>query len=124
MNLKTIAMVFGVVLLAIGVLGFVPGLTPDGLLLGIFEVDFLHNIVHIVTGAAAIAASMAGADYSRTFFQIFGVIYGIVTLSGFLTGHGLIALIPVNMADNLLHVSITALSLYLGFASPKETVKA
>ncbi|MBC7764794.1 DUF4383 domain-containing protein, partial [Microbacteriaceae bacterium] len=44
-------MVFGVVFVAIGVLGFVPGVTTeDGLLLGIFQVSPLHNVIHILSG--------------------------------------------------------------------------
>ena len=111
------AMWFGVVLLAVGVLGFVPGITSNGLLLGIFEVDLLHNLVHVVTGAVAIWASRAGMSASRNFFKVFGVVYALVTVLGFVTGMGLAVAIPVNMADNLLHVVIAAVALYLGFGT-------
>lgn len=115
MNLKTIATGFGAVMLLVGILGFVPGLAPDGMLLGIFMVDGLHNVVHVLTGIAAIAAGMMGGTYPKLYFKAFGVVYGLVTVLGFLTGHGLVALIPVNMADNILHIAITAFALYLGF---------
>lgn len=122
MNLKNITMGFGVVLLLVGLLGFV--MAPDGLLLGIFQVDMLHNIVHILTGAAALAAAMSGVKAMRMFFQIFGVVYALVTVLGFLTGNGLAVLIPVNMADNILHVLITAFALYFGFVSKEGAAKA
>ena len=125
MNIKTIAMVFGVVLLGIGVLGFVPALVPGGNLLGIFQVNALHNIIHILSGAAALAAGLSSVDYSKLYFKAFGVVYGLVTILGFLTGDGLIAgLLPVNMADNLLHVVIAGSALYLGFMAKPMKAKA
>jgi hypothetical protein len=116
MNLKTMASLFGIVLLVVGVLGFVPALTPDGMLLGLFKVDMLHNLVHIVTGVAALAAALMAGNTPKMFFQVFGVVYGLVTILGLSTGFGLgVGLIPVNMLDNMLHILISAASLYLGF---------
>ena len=65
MNLKTFAWIFGVVFILIGVLGFVPALNPGGLLLGIFEVNSFHNLVHILSGIAALAAVLGGAYYAK-----------------------------------------------------------
>ncbi len=44
---KTAAILFGVVFLLIGILGFVPSITKDEMLLGIFHVNLLHNVVHL-----------------------------------------------------------------------------
>lgn len=127
MNVKNLATAFGVVFLVIGVLGFVPTLVPDGKLLGIFQVNAFHNIVHILSGAVALFAGMTSVDYSKLYFKVFGVVYALVTVLGFLTGNGLLGLLPVNTADNLLHLVIAAAALYLGFmataVSPK-TAKA
>ncbi len=118
--LQRIAQVFGAVLLLVGILGFVPGITTEeGLLLGIFHVDALHNLIHIVTGVAALAASTS-ATASRTFFQIFGVVYALIALAGFIPGlvdnqSELFGLVSINMPDNLLHVALAALALYMGF---------
>jgi hypothetical protein len=124
MNLKTITMVFGAILLIVGILGFIPGITVDDHLMGIFEVDLLHNLVHILTGGAAIAAAMSNAKNMKLFYQAFAVVYGLVTVLGFLTGQGLGVLIPVNMADNLLHVAITAFAAYFGFVYKDHGAKA
>lgn len=123
MNVKTLANVFGVVLLLIGVLGFVPGLVMDGKLLGIFEVNALHNVVHLLSGAVALIAGMTSIDYSKLYFKVFGVVYALVTVLGFLTGNGLLGLLPVNMADNVLHLVIAASSLYLGFGMSNSMSK-
>ena len=126
MNSKTFALIFGVVFLLIGFLGFVPSFTPNGNLLGIFQVNALHNMVHVLSGLVAIVAAMAGLYYAKLYFKVFGVVYALVTVLGFLTGDGLIGgLLPVNMADNLLHVVIAVAALYIGFAmkevvNPKE----
>ncbi len=67
--LRKAAMVFGAAFVLVGLLGFVPALTPNGLLLGLFAVDGTHNLVHILSGVAALAASTS-ASYSRLYFQV------------------------------------------------------
>lgn len=120
--LRKSALIFGIVLLAIGLLGFLPPLTPDNKLLGIFEVDTVHNLIHIVTGLAAIllSSSVRGA---RTFFQVFAIVYGLVTIAGFggLVDDGkLLGLFHINTADNFLHLAITLFSGYMGFVYKED----
>ncbi len=83
---KTLGMLFGIVFLGVGILGFVPGVTSDvngmPMLLGIFHVNTAHNLVHIVSGAIFLFAAMSGAGAARLWFQIFGVIYAIVAVLG------------------------------------------
>lgn len=109
------AWVFGIVFVAVGVLGYVPGITSDGMLLGLFMVDGLHNIIHLVSGLAALAAAW-GLYSSRLYFQAFGVVYALVTVLGFIGGGSVLGIIMVNTADNLLHLVIAAAALYFGFA--------
>ncbi len=121
---KKAAMIFGVVLLAVGVLGFVPGVTIENdegakLLLGIFHVDTIHNIIHILTGLVALVASQA-TNYARMYFQVFGVVYALVAIIGFMQGDSVLNLFPINLADNFLHVLIAAVALYLGFGTKAE----
>jgi GTP cyclohydrolase III len=111
---KTILTILGVVFLAIGVLGFV-----SDPLLGIFEVDTLHNIIHILSGALALVAVSMGANAMNTFSRIFGVVYGIVAVLGFVSGDNVLGLIMVNAADNVLHLVLAVIFLYLGFGQSK-----
>lgn len=120
--LKKAALVFGVVLVVVGLLGFVPALTPDDKLLGIFEVDGLHNIIHLLSGAAALFA-MKSEAYASTYFKVFGVVYALVMVIGFVQGDEVLGLIGVNMADNLLHLLIAGSALYLGFGVKPEASK-
>lgn len=124
--LRKITLVWGAVLVLVGLAGFVPGLTTTGsngahYLLGLFMVDGVHNFVHLLTGAVALAVA-SRPDYSRLYFQVFGVVYALVTVLGFFVGSGreVLGLIPVNTADNFLHLAITAVSLYLGFGTKAE----
>ena|SRR6185436_3813963 len=123
MNLKLAAIVFGVVFLVVGILGFVPNLAPDGMLLGIFHVNFAHNVVHLLSGAVALLCGMASTNASQLYFRIFGVVYGLVAVLGFVMGEGkLLGLISNNIADAWLHLVIAATSLVLGFAVPQRVL--
>lgn len=113
--LKKAAIAFGVVFIAIGLLGFVPALAPEGMLLGIFMVGGLHNVIHLASGVAALAGGLTTEAYARLYFQVFGVVYGLVTVLGFIGGDTVAGILPVNMADNFLHLVIAAVALFLGF---------
>jgi hypothetical protein len=60
------------------------------MLLNIFNVNAAHNAVHLLTGVVAILAGMAGVGAAKTPFKIFGVVYGLVAVLGFV-GDGLLA---------------------------------
>lgn len=110
---------FGVVLLVVGTLGFIPTFTPDGRLFGVFAVDALHNVVHVVTGVVAIGVGMRSVSASISFFQVFGVVYGLMTLLGLFYGNNeLLGIMAHNWADVWLHVLISGVALYLGFGRP------
>jgi hypothetical protein len=105
--------ILGVVLLLVGLAGFVTG-SP----LLVFDVDPLHNIIHVVSGIAGLA--MAGTyGKARLFLIVFGLVYGLVAVLGFATG-SVLGLIMVNGPDNVLHIAIAAACLLVGFGSPKN----
>jgi hypothetical protein len=124
------ARVAGIVFLAVGIAGFVPGLTTDlydGLefagsegtseLLGTFEVSVLHNIVHGLFGLAglALAGSASGA---RMFLLGGGGIYVALFLLG-LTGGG--DWLPSNRADDWLHLALGAAMIGVGVVTTRES---
>ena len=121
---KSAAVLFGVVFLLVGILGFVPAVTKDEMLLGIFHVNAAHNVVHLLSGAIALFAGMTSAGASRIYFRIFGVVYAAVAVMGFMMGDTLLlGLISNNTAVTWLHVAIAAVSLLLGFMpASSETV--
>jgi hypothetical protein len=119
---KTFAMVLGVVMLLIGTVGFVMN-PAGGRLFGIFAVDGPHHLIHFVTGIAGIAAAFMG--WARVFCQIFGIVYLLVGVLGFVATDSsgmLLGLIHNNMADNILHLAIGGAAAYVGFIGDKAPV--
>lgn len=125
------ATVVAVVFLLVGVLGFVPGITSDfgdlrfaghesdAKLLGLFQVSVLHNIVHLLFGVAglALARTISGA---RTFLIGGGAIYLVLWLYGLVVDHDSGAnFIPVNSADNWLHLFLGVGMIALGLLTTR-----
>jgi hypothetical protein len=73
-----------------GLLGIVPGDVKDGMNFGIFMVNTPHNILHVVSGAIFLIASMIGARATRLWFQVFGLVYAGTAVWDFQVGDGII----------------------------------
>lgn len=115
--LRKIACVYGIIFIVIGILGFFPSVTPNYHLLGIFHVNTVHNVIHIATGVIALWTGLISSNAAKGFFQIFGIVYLLVAISGFIYGNrDILGLVANNAADNWLHLSISAITLYLGFS--------
>lgn len=117
--LKKLAILFGVVFLAVGVLGFTPLTNDDDLLLGIFQVSALHNVIHILSGVAALVGAME-EKYAKLYFQIFGVVYAVVAVVGWVQQTTVLGVIDVNTADNVLHTVLAVAILGIGFGVKAE----
>ena len=129
---QLLALAIGIVYLAVGILGFfVTGFSgfaaPEGdLLLGIFEVNPLHNIVHLIIGAAGIAlwGTLAGA---RTYGWLLAIGYGATFLFGLVAvGNDSINFLALNQADNILHIvsALAGLAIALWPADNRVTTRA
>ncbi|HEX2539480.1 MAG TPA: DUF4383 domain-containing protein [Caldimonas sp.] len=134
MTTRRFAMIYGIVFLVIGVAGFIPGLTtahshPDvrfttglGLELGLFPVNLLHNIVHILFGVWGLMAakSIPGA---KGYAKAVAVIYAILAVMGLISGgnlHTTFGLIPLYGNDVWLHALLAAVAAYFGFVRREE----
>jgi len=113
----------GLSLLLAGILGFLVDSsfdTGDGIqgdeLLSIFEVNGIHNLIHLASGLVLLAASPKRASAKAVAIG-FGLVYGVVTIIGLIDGEDVLGLIPVNSADNILHIALSALGLIAGFMS-------
>ncbi len=135
-NVQKAAMLVGIVFLAVGVLGFVPGITSnygslgfaghesEARLLGIFQVSILHNIVHLLFGAAglAMARTIRGA---KNYLIVGGVIYLVLFIYGLLVGDESAAnFVPVNLADDILHLILGIGMIALGLVLSRRTTAA
>jgi len=111
------AWIFGVVLLVIGVLGLIPLDTSGGFLFGVFAVDTMSSVVYIATGALAILAARQDESRMRLYFKVFGIVYALITVLGFIEGSSVLGLMVVNFADNLLNLLVALVALWAGFGS-------
>jgi hypothetical protein len=131
-RMQLAATVVAAVFLLVGVLGFIPGITShygdltfaghdsDAKLLGIFEVSVLHNIVHLLFGIAglALARTWSGA---RNYLIGGGVIYLVLFIYGLVIDRESSAnFVPVNNADNWLHLLLGLGMIALGLALGRE----
>lgn len=117
-----VAKTFGYVFLAVGVLGFLPNPIVSGD--GLFEVNAAHNVVHLLSGALALAAGYTTEANSKTYNLGFGAVYALVTLLGFLGVGFLVDLLALNTADNALHLLITLGLLGAGFVAEEGSPRA
>jgi hypothetical protein len=117
--LKSTVMLLSAVLVLVGVIGFV-----NDPVLGMFEVNTVHNVVHLLSGLVGLAMAARGAASARMFALVFGGVYALVAVLGFLTidhaaDHAmLLNLIEINGADNYLHLLLAGVFLVVGIASP------
>jgi hypothetical protein len=113
---RTFATLVGAAFLAVGILGFVPGITSNyddmafsghdsgAELLGVFQVSVLHNLVHVAFGVAGLVAARAGWRAARNYLLAGGVIYLALWLYGLVIDKGDDAnFVPLNRADDWLH---------------------
>ena len=130
MNARMFALVFGIVYLAVGLLGFtVTGMSMDASqaaprLLGLFPVNLLHNIVHLAIGAWGLASyrSMSGAvAYARGL----AILYALLAIMGILPApfNNTFGLVPIFGHDVWLHAATALIAAYFGFMAPREAVQ-
>ncbi len=121
---KKLAVVFGVVFVLVGALGFIPNpIVGAG---GIFVTDTLHNLVHLLIGVVLLIVAVNAPSKSSLWMNIFGVVYLLLAVLGFLTipaGGALLGLVTMNTADHFLHVFLGVVLLIAGIAtSNRRTV--
>ncbi|GAB3536943.1 DUF4383 domain-containing protein [Arthrobacter tecti] len=137
-NIQKAALAVGVVFLLVGVLGFVPGITgnydtlqfagsgSEALLLGLFQVSILHNIVHLLFGVAGVLmAKTATGAYNFLLFG--GVIYAVLFIYGLIVpAESAANFVPVNAADNILHLGLAVgmIGLALALKGKNHTARA
>lgn len=114
---RQLALTFGVVYLVVGVLGFIPALSagtaPAGgaNLLGIFPINWLHNLVHLGIGAALVLAA-TGTRQATLTARVVGIVYLAVGLLGFVSPD-MFGLMPIGDADIALHLVSGGLLLFV-----------
>jgi hypothetical protein len=124
-TIQKLAGVFGIVFVLVAILGLI---TPNGgmsmqptdpataaKVLGIFPVNLLHNIVHLLFGLWGLAASRSWSG-SKSYFTISGAIYAVLTVCAFLSPTGF-GLVPIGGADIGLHAVLAIAMLAIGLTA-------
>ncbi len=123
---RLVATIFGAVYLLVGLLGFaVTGgvgfiATQGGLLLGIFEVNPLHNIAHLLIGAALLIAGLASARAAKTVNVIVGAAYLLLGVVGFFLVGTALNILALNTFDHFLHLASAIVLLGVGLAADRS----
>jgi hypothetical protein len=137
MSTRTFALVFGIVFLAIGIAGFIPALVEPhagsphqlavteghGRLLGLFPVNLVHNIAHILFGLWGLLAyrSLGGAV---TYFRAVAIGYGLLTILGLIPAtNTLFGLMPIDGNDIWLHAVLALGGAYFGWIHRDRTAR-
>ena len=138
MSTRRFALIIGVVFLLAGIAGFIPALVhpphagaPDvsvhsghGYLLGLFPVNVLHNIVHLLIGVGGIA-TYGSFSAARMFSRILAIFYGLLAIMGLIPAlNTTFGLIPIHGHDVWLHAVTAVLAAYFGwFAVERHSVE-
>ncbi len=120
---QAFCLVTGLVLIAVGVLGFffgggdfTTGAGVSGEPLIVFEVNGWHNLVHLASGAFLLLVA-AKPGTAITGALAFGVIYVVVTVWGFVDGSDIATIVPINAPDNFLHLALAVVAILIGVAA-------
>lgn len=81
-----------------------------------FQVNSTHTWVHLLSGIIGILAGTAAAGaYAGTFNKVFGIVYLLVAILGFIGISSIVSLLMLNTADNWLHLIIGLVTAWVGF---------
>src|SRR5688500_2331470 len=111
MNTKTASLIIGIIFLVVGLLGFIPNPVVGNSHDAIFHADTVHNMVHIISGVLFLIVSFAAPARAGLFLKVFDIVYLLLGIVGLVTigDSGMIRLLgflPVNDADNYLHIGL------------------
>ncbi|MDQ5902310.1 MAG: hypothetical protein QG606_526 [Patescibacteria group bacterium] len=113
---KMLLLALGFGFIGVGLFGFTCGSRPE-----FFDIDPLHNIIHILSGLLAFAAVMLGERVTRFYARSFGMIYLVVSVIGFFSPARFVCgLFVLNTSDYWLHIGIALLLFWIGFSRYSE----
>ncbi|HEY0625985.1 MAG TPA: DUF4383 domain-containing protein [Allosphingosinicella sp.] len=127
MSTRTFALVFGIVFLLITASGLIPGLLQhrmhDGVAvdamsgdaLGLFPVNLVHTLVHLLFGVWGLAASRSlGA--AKGYAKAVGIAYVILMIMGLVPGlDTMFGMAPLYGNDVWLHLLLALGGIYFGW---------
>jgi hypothetical protein len=131
---RRFALIFGIVFLLVGIAGFIPGITqphthPDvmvtaglGVLMGLFAVNVLHNLAHLLFGVLGLFASTSEGA-ARAYGKAVAISYALLTVMGLISTanlHTAFGFVPLYGHDVWLHALLAGVAAYFGFRRPVD----
>ncbi len=138
MMTRRFALVVGIIYLVIGIAGFIPGLVQgqdysgqglavdagSGALLGLFPVNVVHHLVHLLVGVLGIAAYRA-FDSARLYARGLAIVYSVLAVMGLISAanlHTMFGLTPLFSHDVWLHAGTAIIAAYFGWGPVEDRV--
>lgn len=110
-----LAQILSLVLLAMGVLGFVLG-SP----LIVFEAGVVHNVLRLTCGCIGLLALGLGYRVARAYLVALGSFFGLVAVLGLAQQTTVLGLVRASLADHLFHLGIALVCLFVGLGSRRD----
>ena len=121
-----LSLALGAAYLLIGVLGFIPGVTVpngaapgQGLLLGIFAVNTIHNLAHLILGAALVWAATSG-DNLKMANRVLAVVFAVLIVGSLVAP--LVEGVAINPPDTGLHLVSLLVTAAIGWMSARRAM--
>ena len=125
---QTLSLVFGIVYLLVGIVGFFvtgfddfAGNSQHERLIGLFMINPLHNVAHILVGIAGIALAKTLAS-ARTYGWLLTVLYGALFIYGLIAAGESWDFLNINAADNVLHIATALVGLVIALMPVRDAV--
>lgn len=136
---RIFALIYGIAFLLVGICGFIPALLTqpagehaghdlqvtafEGYLFGLFHVNVLHSLVHVLFGIMGLVMSRTWSA-ARTYARIVAISYALLAVMGLIPGLDTVfGLIPIHGHDVWLHILLAVPAAYFGFG-PVESERA
>ncbi len=125
-TVQRVAQIFGIVFILVAIAGFVApgGMAMDtanpGMMLGLFPVNLLHNVVHLLFGVWGLAAARSWSG-AKSYATVAGAIYLVLAILGFVAPDGF-GLVPLGGNDRWLHIVLAVPLLYFGLTAKGDAV--
>jgi hypothetical protein len=120
--MRSLALIFGIVFLIVGIGGFIPQAFTNDQLFKVFKVNILLNLLHLLSGIIAIIIAWTNRSLCRLYFQICGVVYATMALLGLIYAENeILGVFSNNRPDTWFHMIIAIAALVIGYGGAEVT---
>lgn len=138
MAARYFALVAGIAFLVVGLAGFLPGAIQSppegapgltvaswyGYLFGLFPVNAVHNVIHLVIGVIGLAAYWQGLSWARWFGRGLAIVYALFAVMGLIPAVSTtFGMAPLFGHDVWLHAVTAILAAYVGWFAPVDAME-